>query len=94
MQEFVTSVLPDSLGDKSMLLNSFVQSIAVFAAPGVVATAGEARSMALGGLSYVVYISSLITGLPMAVLTASALLGLGSSIVWVAQVRALRPPHP
>jgi hypothetical protein len=72
-----------------MLLNNFIQSLAVFAAPGVVATAGEARSMALGGLAYVVYIASLITGLPLAILTASALLGLGSSIVWVAQAR----PH-
>ncbi|KAJ7554709.1 hypothetical protein O6H91_05G005900 [Diphasiastrum complanatum] len=82
---YVTSVLPDELGDESLLMMQSTLGIAALAAPMIVAKLGELRGMIIGGMAHVVYLAALIQpGRRWMVLTASAVCGFGASLTWVA----------
>ncbi|KAL2610805.1 hypothetical protein R1flu_022497 [Riccia fluitans] len=85
VSEYVTSLLPDSLGDQSLLLLQMTVCASTLAAPSIVSVLGELRAMMLGGATHVIYLAVLMQPSRSFVLGASALCGFGASASWVAQ---------
>lgn len=85
LSEYVTSLLPDTLGDESLFVVQTVLCASSLAAPSIVTSVGELRAMVLGGVTHVVYLLVLIFPSRILVLLSSAFCGFGASLVWVAQ---------
>eukprot|EP00850_Spirogloea_muscicola_P018220 SM000164S02282 [mRNA] locus=s164:212942:217534:- [translate_table: standard] len=86
VQEYVPSLIPGGLGDESLLLVYISLTLgALLLAPAIVGFVGEAKAMVLGGLTFVIYMGSMIWPVGAVVLASSALLGCGSGVLWVAQ---------
>ncbi|BBN08549.1 MFS transporter, NAG-T family, sugar:H+ symporter [Marchantia polymorpha subsp. ruderalis] len=85
ISEYVTSLLPDSLGDESLFLLQTTLCASTLAAPSIVSVLGELRAMMLGGTTHVIYLAVLMQPSRSFVLGASALCGFGASASWVAQ---------
>eukprot|EP00850_Spirogloea_muscicola_P012713 SM000083S22760 [mRNA] locus=s83:347630:352198:- [translate_table: standard] len=86
VQEYVPSLIPGGLGDESLLLVYISLTLgALLLAPAIVGFVGEAKAMVLGGLTFVIYMGSMIWPVGAVILASSALLGCGSGVLWVAQ---------
>jgi len=85
LQNFETSLLPGNLGNESLGVLYGTVCITVFAAPMTVHYLTEKWTMILGGISYVVYMISLVKIIRAVVLVMSIVIGAGAAILWVAQ---------
>ncbi|EFJ18126.1 hypothetical protein SELMODRAFT_444689 [Selaginella moellendorffii] len=85
LSEYITSLLPGHLGDKSLFLLQASLCASTLAAPTIVSSIGELRSMMLGGLAHATYLASLVRPNRSMVLGSSVLCGFGASLTWVAQ---------
>eukprot|EP00053_Salpingoeca_punica_P025628 m.17729 g.17729 ORF g.17729 m.17729 type:complete len:456 (-) comp7980_c0_seq1:159-1526(-) len=95
LQNYVTSLLPGSLGNESLAVLYASVCLSVFITPTVVAFLGEKRTVILGAICYLVYLASVIEVVPGVVLAAAVVIGFGAAIIWVAGMNFLRMcSHP
>ena len=85
LQGYLTTTLPGNTGfmSLSVLYGSYL--FFLFFAPAICLRLGDKAAMVVGSTCYVVFLASLITQQPTAVLIASVLTGFGASVLWVAQ---------
>ena len=84
LQNYISSLIPGTLGQQSLAVLYTVCAVSVFAAPAVTARWGAKLTMIFGAACYVVYMLALLDLTPALVLSASAVIGFGSALLWVA----------
>lgn len=84
LQNYVSSLVPGSLGQQSLAVLYTVCALSVFAAPAITDAWGPKLTMIFGAACYVVYMLSLTDLAAPLVLSASAVIGFGSALLWVA----------
>ena len=90
LQAYVSSLLPGNLGFQSLCVVYIFYVVCLVGAPFVCEVLGDIGAMVLGSVCYIAYIGSLVTiNNVYLILAASALLGFGAAILWVAQGSAL-----
>ena len=86
IQNYVTTLLPGSLGFTSLCVLYVAVCPSLLLAPAVCARLGDRCTLVVGSLCYAVWILSLLRpNQEWLVLLASAVIGFGAAILWVAQ---------
>ena len=85
LQSYLSTTLPANLGFESLVVIYVFYCLCIPIAPVFCARANDRHIMVLGALSYSLFTASLISGIRSAILLASAVLGFGAALLWVAQ---------
>jgi hypothetical protein len=85
LQSYLSTTLPANLGFESLVVIYVFFWLFIPIAPVFCARANDRHVMVLGALSYSLFTASLISGIRTAILVASAILGFGAALLWVAQ---------
>ena len=75
LQNYVTSLLPDGLGNESLAVLYISVCIFVFTAPHISSRLGDKRTMIAGSFCYLAYMGSLIHPVRWVVLLAAVIVG-------------------
>lgn len=85
LQSYLSTTLPANFGFKSLIVIYIFYFLCIPIAPAFCARANDRHVMILGALAYSLFTASLIVGIQWAILLASAILGFGAALLWVAQ---------